>query len=213
MSDDEFDPSALRGPDHQVHRLTAHEPTPGEIERALQDFTAGSVFAHGAGALVPQAPTSPAPAAAAELEPVFAVFVHEDERTFGPAPQLAALFARLNADPDALREQLEVDAVWSIFQSPDGTLLKLRVAVQAPAECAGRFELVLIAEHYAAQWQHIVDGGALAITSLSRFNAAAARPGATFSDGLNACLVMITGHSPAVELAIQAHGWPRRPGR
>lgn len=213
MNDDEFDPAALRGPGHQIHRLTTHEDTPSEHERALQDFTAGTVFAEGAGALVPTAPTGSAPAAAAELEPVFAVFVHEDARTFGPAPQLAALFARLDQDPDALRGQLEADAVWSVFESPNGTLLKLRVTVQAPAECAGRFEVVLVAAKYAEQWQYIVDGGALAITSMPRLNAALTRPGVTFSDGLNACLVMITGHSPAVELAIEANGWPRSPGR
>lgn len=138
------------------------------------------------------------------------MFVHEDARTFGPAPQLLHLFERIERDSAALRTELDADAKWSIFLAPaGGTLLKLRVTVAAPAEAAGRFAIVLDAARYAEQWQYIVDGGVLAISSLSRINAVVTRPGSSFNDGLDACVLLTTGHSPAVEAAIAAHGWPR----
>lgn len=187
-------------------RLTQSKPFDADdIDRQRQDFLAGTVFAAGAGVAFPEEGPGPAP-----LDALFVVYVHEDERTFGPAPQLRDAFALLDQiGAIALHERMTVGTAWSGIGGHD-PLVKLKLEFHGPHPSKGSAGLVLLADQYASIWHHIVGGGLVGITTEERMERATSRPGATFTDGMEACILLGIGTSPVLEQLIDAYGWPRR---
>lgn len=185
----------------------------GEAERLRQgqDFMAGTAFAAGAGVLFAGPALDPADAGPVDLPTPFAVYVHEDEQTFGPAPQLRELFALLDErGAIAVYDQVmtNVATSWALLDHPDEPLVKLKLDFRATDALTGRAEILLLAGNYADQWHHIAGGGMVAISTLDRMHRAATRPGATMADGMEAALLVGVGGSPAIQQLIANHRWP-----
>uniref|UniRef100_A0AAU2JZ76 Uncharacterized protein n=1 Tax=Streptomyces sp. NBC_00049 TaxID=2903617 RepID=A0AAU2JZ76_9ACTN len=182
---------------------------PHDEERQRQDFCAGSVPAAGAGVIVPVgAAGSGGPADAGTLPSVFLVYLHEDERTFGPAPQLRDAFALL--DEHGAMEvvgRLDLGTAWSGFGGAR-PLVKLRLEFPGPHPARGAVSIVVPAEEHAEVWHHIVGGGLLGLTTRERLERATAGPRASFAAGLEACVLVGVGTSPVLEKLITAYGWP-----
>ncbi|UNO38697.1 hypothetical protein [Streptomyces sp. MST-110588] len=108
-------------PPLQGHIDRATEFAPEDEERQRQDFLAGTVPAAGAGIAVPgDGPGGP-------LDALFMIFVHEDQRTFGPAPQLKEAFALLDRyGAVGLHDQLSVGTGWAGMGGRD-PLVKLKL--------------------------------------------------------------------------------------
>lgn len=56
------------------------------------------------------------------------------------------------------------------MEHPESPLIKLKLEFHAPM--TGNTAIVLMAQNYAACWQHIVNGGMIGITSLERMDRA-----------------------------------------
>ncbi|MET9437176.1 hypothetical protein [Streptomyces sp. NPDC006551] len=189
-----------------------HEPqlrrtsfTPEDEARHRQDFLAGTVFVAAAGIM--SAGDGPG---LETLDPLFVVYVHEDERTFGVIPQLREAFAILDeAGAADTYGRLEVATGWSGMGGHD-PLLKLHLRFLGPRPAAGSAQLVLPGRRYATVWQHIVDGGLIGISSQERMERAVGGPDASFADGIDACVLLATGTSPVLDQFIDGYGWPRR---
>ncbi|WP_369383051.1 hypothetical protein [Streptomyces sp. cg36] len=178
--------------------------TEADEARQRQDFLAGTVFAAGADVALPQDGPGAMPIGA-----LFVVYVHEDERTFGPAPQLREAFTLLDEiGTFALNERMDVGTGWSGMGGHD-PLVKLKLEFHGPHPKKGAAGLILLGNQYAGIWHHIVGGGLLGITTQERMRQATRRPGATFSDGLEACIMLGLGTSPVLEQFIDGYGWPR----
>ncbi|MBV9024668.1 MAG: hypothetical protein JO362_12955 [Streptomycetaceae bacterium] len=186
-------------------RLIRKAPyAPGDEERQRQDFLAGTVFAAGAGVAFPEG------AGQAPMDALFMIYVHEDERTFGPAPQLREAFAMLDqVGAVALHERITVGTAWSGLAG-EQPLVKLKLEFHGPHPAKGSTGLVLLADQYAGIWRHIVGGGMIGITTQERMERATSRPGASFTDGMEACILLGIGTSPVLEQLIDGYGWPRR---
>ncbi|MEV8546970.1 hypothetical protein [Streptomyces sp. NPDC051572] len=193
--------SSFLPPQGRIARATMFPPA--DEERQRQDFLAGGVFAAGAGVLFPDG-DGPVPS------PVFVVYVHDDERTFGPAPQLRTAFDMLDeVGLVGLHEQMPVATSWAGMSGPS-PLVKLKLDFPGPNPARGSAHLVLLADRYAELWQHIVHGGLIGVTTQQRLETATGRAGATFSDGLEACVLLGVGSSPVLEQLISLYRWPRR---
>ncbi|MER7764744.1 hypothetical protein [Streptomyces sp. NPDC097619] len=187
-------------------------PEPGRITRAFryppedegrqrQDFLAGTVLAAGAALLAPGAPGPDRPG------PLFTLLVHEDVRTYGPAPQLRDAFALLDAGrTEEARSGLGIGTGWSALGGPD-PLVKLNLKFPGPSPRGGLVHLVLPARQYGPHWHAVAAGGLLGISSEERLRRAAGRPGATFADALEGCLLLGTGTSPVLEHLVTVYGW------
>jgi len=179
--------------------------TSEELERQRQDFLAGTVFAAGAGVVFPQGEPGPEP-----MEALFTIYVHDDQRTYGPAPQLRRAFGLLDEHGTvALHKLMTVGTCWSVMDGPQ-PLAKLRLEFHQPAELCGRVEIVLLAENYRDLWQHIVGGGMVGLSTLERMQRVNAKPGATFADALETSVVLGIGSSPGIAHLMASHGWPGR---
>ncbi|MFI6689130.1 hypothetical protein [Streptomyces sp. NPDC050485] len=187
----------------QLIRSTRFEP--GDEGRHRQDFLAGTVLAAGAAVVQPENGPGLTP-----LDALFTVLVHEDERTFGPAPQFAEAFALLDEIGGvALYDRMDVGTAWAGFGGP-APLVKLKLEFQGPRPERGSTALVLPASQYAEIWHHVVGGGMVAVSTQERMERAANRPGAGFADSLEASILLAIGTSPVLEQFIDAYGWPRR---
>jgi hypothetical protein len=177
--------------------------TPEEDSRQRQDFLAGTVFAQGAGHMFPtEGDGTPPPVTA-----VFAVFVAEDDQTFGVAPQLREAFHRLDRHSGSvLHEQMAVGTAWGLL---DGAtpLVKLKLEFHDQPPLRGKVDIVLMAENYRDSWRHVAGGGLVAVTSLERMQAASSAPGASFGSALDAALLFGIGSSPAIRHLLNSHGW------
>ncbi|MDJ0345643.1 hypothetical protein QMK19_25965 [Streptomyces sp. H10-C2] len=183
---------------------TAKRFAPGDESRQRQDFLAGTVFAAGAGVAFPEdGPGGPAP-----LGPLFTVYVHEDERTFGPAPQLREAFALLDEHGSVkMHDLMDVGTAWAGLGGEE-PLVKLKLEFHGPSR--GSTGLVLLADQHAEIWQYIVGGGLLAITSQPRIQDVMNRqPGASFAQAMEASILLGVGTSPVLEQMIDAYGWAR----
>lgn len=173
---------------------------PGELERQQQDFLAGTVFAAGAGVVMPEG------GPLGRLSPMFTVFVNEDDTTFGPAPQLREAFRLLDEHgATTLHTLLTVGTSWAILGIPDNPLVKLKLEFHAPM--TGSTAIVLIAQNYAACWQHIVSGGLIGITTVERLRRKTATPTASFADAMEASILLGIGSSPGLQYLTNVHGW------
>ncbi|MFI2790896.1 hypothetical protein [Kitasatospora sp. NPDC018614] len=176
--------------------------SPADEERQRQDFLAGGVFADGAGVMFPEG-YGPG------LSPVFVVYVHDDERTFGPAPQLRTAFDLLDeVGSVALHERMPVATSWS-GMSGSSPLVKLKLGFPGPRPARGSADLVLLADQYAELWQYIVGGGLIGVTTQQRLEKATSHPGASFTDGLEACVLLGIGSSPVLEQLMHLYRWPQ----
>ncbi|MEV4947778.1 hypothetical protein [Streptomyces sp. NPDC053755] len=192
-----------RPPHEPLLRTTSF--TPEDEARHRQDFLAGTVFVAAAGTMA-----AGVGAVLEPLDPLFVVYVHEDERTFGAAPQLREAFALLDrAGAADTYGRMEIATGWSGMGGRD-PLLKLHLRFPGPRPSAGAAELVLPGRRYAAVWQHVVDGGLIGISSQERMARAVRGPEASFADGIDACVLLATGSSPVLDRFIDAYGWPRR---
>jgi hypothetical protein len=170
--------------------------TPGEIERQQQDLLAGTVFAAGAGVMMPEGGPP------GRLSPMFTVFVNEDDTTFGPAPQLREAFQVLDEHGATKPHQLlTVGTSWAILGIPDNPPVKLKLEFHEPM--TGSTAIVLVAQNYAACWQHIVDGGLIGITTVERLR----RKTASFADSMEASILLGIGSSPGLQYLTNIHGW------
>jgi hypothetical protein len=193
-------------PTNTLTRAKVFSGTPEELDRERQDFIAGTVFAAGAGIMQPTSGISSAPVRT-DMPTPFAVFLNEDDTTWGPAPQLKEAFKLLDTiGPDALRETLVVGTAWSAIDHPDDPLIKLKLQFHEPMK--GDVGVILVANNYADHWHHLSDGGLIALTSFARMRRATSKPDATFADGLEASLLMTIGVSPILRHVITSHGWP-----
>lgn len=187
-------------PVNQIRSAKLVPATPEETERQGQDFLAGTVFAAGAGHLFPTGGDGPP-----KVSALFAVFVTEDEQTFGPAPVVREAFALLDQHGGAaLHDMLTVGTAWGALDAPE-PLVKLKLEFHQPI--TGKAEIVLLANNYRDSWQHIVGGGLVAVTTLDRMQRATSAPGASFADGMEASLLFGIGSSPVIEHLIHAHRW------
>jgi hypothetical protein len=186
----------------QLKAVRAFPNSPGEVERQRQDFVAGTVFADGAGILYPAGPPDP------KFGPVFAVYVRNDASTYDPAPQLRELFGLLDQHGGArLHEMSRIGTSWAVLDGRE-PLAKLKLEFHEPVSGPGA-GIVLLAENYRDHWRHIVAGGVIAITTAGRLERATSAPGASFADGLDACIVLGIRSSPGIEHLMAMHGWPR----
>jgi hypothetical protein len=182
----------------------AREVAPERVDAEVQDFLAGSVFAAGAALLQPD--DAPGPAGP---PPLFTVMVHEDARTYGPAPVLRRLFDALDRDgAEQLGPRLSVATGWAVLSRPPNCLVKLKLDVLEPAPWRGAARIVLLGENYPALWQYVAGGGMVGLTSMDRLRRAQARPGASYADGLRACIPLGIGSSPGITHLIAEYGWP-----
>lgn len=167
----------------------------------MQDFTAGTIFADGAALLVPDGDTG--------LGPVFVVFVPDDERTFGPAPQLREAFTLLDKyGSEKLQQLMPVGTSWSGISARD-PLIKLNLVFPGPSPARGTADVLLRADLYAAMWHHIAGGGVIGVTTTKRLQAATSRPDASFADGMEACILLGIHSSPVLKQFIDLYRWPR----
>jgi hypothetical protein len=176
---------------------------PGDEDRQRQDFLAGTVFAAGAGIIG----AAPSPGQTAPVDPVFVVFVHDDERTYGPAPQLREAFAMLDqVGAIETNEKLHVATAWSahVGKVP---LVKLKLEFEAPL--TGKTGLVLVADQYAELWQHIMGGGMVAVTTQERLHKATAKPNADVSDALEASICLGIDRSAVLSVLCDSYDWPK----
>lgn len=189
-----------------LRRVGAVEP--GHERAETQDFIAGTIFAAGAASVYPverfpgQEP--------AELPPLFVVLLHDDESTFGPWPALRAILARVDAHGGGpLAEQLAVATSWSLLDGPD-PLVKLKLDVREPHELRSSARLLLLANNYPQIWPDIADGGMVAVTTMSRYQAVIALgDAASPADVMDRSLLMGIAASPVLRHLIAAHGWSR----
>jgi hypothetical protein len=190
-------------------RLT--EVRPVEPERAdaeVQDFLAGTMFAAGAALLHPDAAldgsTEPA-----NVPPLFTVLVNEDASSFGPAPVLRQLFAALDREgAEQLGGRLSVATGWTVLTRHPNALVKLKLDVLDPAPLRGSARIVLLAENYPGIWQYVAGGGMVGVTSMARLHRVQSRPGASYADGLSACIPLGIASSPGITNLIDTFGWP-----
>jgi hypothetical protein len=173
-----------------------------DLDRQVQDFIAGTVFAAGATLLGPTDGDEGAP------PPVFAVMIEPDAATFTAAPVLRRLLAELDRiGAGALGDQLRVGTSWSMLTKSDGhALVKLKLDVVQPF--TGSARIVLLAENYASFWQYIADGGIVGLTTMERIQRLATKPNPTFADGIEACVPMGIASSPGLRRIIDMFGWP-----
>lgn len=185
----------------RLTELRAVEPQRSDAE--VQDFLAGSVFAQGAAVLGADTGDPDAP------PPLFVVLVHEDERTFGPAPVLRELFARL--DSGQLAQQVERGEIiagtsWAVLAREENCLVKLKVDLHEPI--GGSARLVLLGENYPALWQYVAGGGVVAVSSMERLHRVQQRPGVTLADAVGQCVPFGVASSPGILHLIAAYDWP-----
>ncbi|GGY11348.1 hypothetical protein [Streptomyces hiroshimensis] len=148
---------------------------PGDTERQRQDFLAGTVPAARAAVTVPE--TGPG----SRLGLLFMVFLHEDRRTFGPAPAPAIrdAFGLLEHHGGlALARNLDAGAAWAGLGGP-GPLVKLKIEFAAPVR--GPAAVMLDGSRHAHLWQHIAGGGLMALTSRERIAQATTGTAASFA--------------------------------
>jgi hypothetical protein len=191
-------------PHNQLTRAGMFPGTQQEMDRQRQDFLAGTVFAAGAGVVFPQGGTGKP-----LLRSMFTIYLQDGPETYGPAPQLAKLW-ELHAELGAvaLHERSTVATGWSALDHPAAPLIKLKLDIREPAEAKGKCEIVLLAANYAEAWQHIVGGGMIGLSTFERMQAAAGRPDASFTDGMDASILLGIGSSSVVEMLMRNHGWP-----
>lgn len=194
--------SAASGPErvhNQLTNATIFPGTPDEMARHGQDFLAGTVFAAGAGVAFPQGGGAP----------LFTVYLNDDDSTWGPAPQLRTLLGLVDRH-GALKahEMSTVATAWSALDHPEEPLVKLKLDIREPAEARGKVEIVLMAGNYRDVWQHIVGGGMIGLTTLERMQKATSRPGATFADGMEACVLLGIGSSSVLSTLMRHKQWP-----
>jgi len=160
------------------------------------------VFAAGAGHMFPTGGEGDP-----KVSAIFAVFVTEDEQTFGPAPQLREAFRLLDQHGGAaLHDMITVGTAWGALDGAN-PLVKLKLEFHDQPPLRGKAEIVLMAENYRDSWRHIAGGGLVAVSTLERMQAATNRPGASFADGMEAALLFGIGSSPVIEHLIGTHGW------
>lgn len=194
-------------PRGRIQSATFFPGTPEEKQRQEQDFLAGTVFAEGAGVLYPTGPVSPADPPPG-FGPLFTVFLRDAPATWEPAPVLRELLALVDAHGGVeLHERLTVATSWAVLDDPSRPLAKLKLDVMEPVKGSAR--IILLAASYAGHWQHIAGGGLIAITTQDRIRTATAAPDATFTDGMNACLLAGIATSPGIHLLMTTHDWPR----
>jgi hypothetical protein len=179
--------------------------TPGDEDRQRQDFLAGAVFAVGAGIIG----AAPPPGQTQPVDPVFVVFVRDDERTYGPAPQLrGGAFAMLDqTGVIEVNEKLHMATAWSahVGKVP---LVKLKLEFEQPL--TGKTGLVLVADQYAELWQHIMGRGMAAVTTQERRHKATAKPNADVSDAaLEASICLGIDRSAVPDVLCDSYGWPK----
>jgi hypothetical protein len=164
---------------------------------------ARTVFADGAGVAFPDGSGGPAEAA----PPLFTVFLRDAPTTWIPAPVLQDLMELVDAHGGvALHEMLTVATSWAVLDDPVQPLAKLKLDVVEPVKGSAR--IVLAAANYAGMWRHIVGGGLVGVTTHQRMQKATSVPGATFADGMQACMLAGIGSSPGIEHLMRTHGWP-----
>jgi hypothetical protein len=199
--------SQWQPPQGRIQSAAFFPGTPEEKERQEQDFLAGTVFAEGAGVLYPTGPVTPGDPPPG-FGPLFTVFLQDAAATWEPAPVLRELLALVDAHGGVeLHERLTVATSWAVLDDPSRPLAKLKLDVTEPVKGSAR--IILLAANYAGHWRHVVCGGMIAITTQDRVRNATAAPGATFADGMNACLLAGIGTSPGIDLLMTNHGWPR----
>ncbi|MGK5548664.1 hypothetical protein ACSNOH_28610 [Streptomyces sp. URMC 127] len=174
---------------------------PGDEERQRQDFLAGAVPAARAGVAVPEAGTH-----GRSLDPLFAVFVHEDSRTFGAAPVAREVLALLDeVGGIKLAQHLQVHASWAALGGPN-PLVKLRLCFRAPVQ--GRADLVLSGVSHARLWHYAAHGALIAVTSMERIDQAASGAVSPFASLMQASVLLTVGASPTLIRMISVYGWP-----
>lgn len=177
--------------------------TPERAGAEKQDFLAGGAPVEGAALLVPLGDDGePAPG-----EPsVFAIVVGDP--VFTVLPELDALLARVRAEGSrAVADELRGHVRWASLELPDHPLIKLVLDLDAPLRLRG--DLVLLADRYAEFLWKAAEGGFLAI---ARRQDLEQRPGESFADVIDRCLLLEIPPSRAIEQLIAAHGWAAAPG-
>ncbi|MFE2524652.1 hypothetical protein ACFXEL_10485 [Streptomyces sp. NPDC059382] len=190
-------------------RRAIRTPTfaPHDEERQRHEFLTGTVPAAGACVILP---VGVAPDADT-LPSLFVVTVHEDERTYGPAPELREAFALLDARGAVETSRgLDVGCAWSGFGGVRPVVkLRLDFRVPRPTPTRSSVSIVVPGDPYAEVWHHVLDGGLLGISTKARLDRVTSLPRSSFAAGLEACLLLGTGPSPVLERLITTYEWPR----
>jgi len=188
----------------QIRRAEVRPTTRGEAAAKRQDFLAGTVFAAAVGVVTPEGPGTE------DIQPLFVVYVRDDDTTYLPAPQIRQAFALLDEHGTVeASHRLMVATSWSVLDAPGGSpLAKLKLEFHAPF--TGRCEVVLVADQHAQHLHHVAARSMIGITTQQRMTAATARPAATFADALDACVLISVAASPGLQMLIDTYGWQRR---
>ncbi|MFJ9077294.1 hypothetical protein ACIRO3_18950 [Streptomyces sp. NPDC102278] len=195
------------GPPSRRRAIRTPTFAPHDEERQRQEFLTGTVPAAGACVILPVGGAADADT----LPSLFVITVHEDERTYGPAPELREAFALLDARGAVETSRgLEVGCAWSGFGGVR-PVVKLRLDFRIPRAAPTRssVSIVVPADPYAEVWHHVLDGGLLGISTKARLDRVTGLPRSSFAAGLEACLLLGTGYSPVLERLITTYEWPR----
>ncbi|MEU9802003.1 hypothetical protein [Streptomyces sp. NPDC051000] len=195
------------GPPSQRRAIRTPTFAPHDEERQRQEFLTGTVPAAGACVILPVGGAADADT----LPSLFVITVHEDERTYGPAPELREAFALLDARGAVETSRgLEVGCAWSGFGGVR-PVVKLRLDFRVPRAAPTRssVSIVVPADPYAEVWHHVLDGGLLGISTKARLDRVTGLPRSSFAAGVEACLLLGTGYSPVLERLITTYEWPR----
>lgn len=172
------------------------------MNKGIEDFAKGTIFAAGAASLYPTP-------AGADLPTIFLILLNEDP--FTQCPELLTLFRILeNKGPVALNEQLKASIRWEMAEDEEKDIRLARLDVTFSSPVKATTSLLLIADNYKPLWKiPAQDNYFVGLVMADEFQSLPAT--ASYADALDLCILMQQPQASGVAQTLEARYNPEKP--